>query len=96
MTKESSDSLPRQATHASLLLCPSPKSFTGMHSPHCVLPLPFIVVAIVVEHVDVVAKHLNVVAEHQSHARIAVVIFVRACDVQSSSLLLNNLVAEFQ
>ena len=96
VTKESSESLPRQATSASLLSHPSPKSFVGTRPPRCVLPLPFIVVAIVVKHVKVVAEPLNIVAERLSHARVAMVVSIRACDVQSSSLIFSNLVAEFQ
>ena len=89
VTKESSESLPRQATRPSLSLWPSPKSFVGTRPPRCVLPLPFIVVAVVVER-------LNVVAKRQSHAHVAVVISVRTCDSQSSSLIFSNLVARFQ
>ena len=96
MTKESSESLPRQATRASLSLRPSPKSFAVTCPPRCVLPSPFIVVAIVVEHMNVVAGRLNGVAERLSHVRIAAVIFVRACDVQSSLLIFSDLVADFQ
>lgn len=85
-----------QATRAPLPSRPSPKSFMGTHPPRCVLPLPFIVVAIVIKGVNVFAKCLNVVAELQSHAHITVVVSVRACDVQSLSLIFSNLVAEYQ
>ena len=63
-----------------------------MHPPRCILPPPFIIATIVVERVNVTAERLNAVTEHQRRARIAIVIFVRVCDVHSSSLLLNNLV----
>ena len=66
-------------TRASLSLRPSPKSFAGTRPPRCILPSPFIVVAIV--------------AERQSRARVAVVISVRMCDVHSLSLIFSNLVA---
>ena len=96
MTKESSESLPRRATHASLSLHPSPKSFAETRPPRCGLPSPFIVVAVVVERLNVIAERLNVVAERQSRARVDVVISVRMYDVHSSSLIFSNLVAGFQ
>ena len=91
--KESSESLSRQATRTSLSLRPSPRSFARTRPLRCVLPLPFIVVAIVVERINIVAECLHVVTERQSRARIAVVIFVCACDVHSSSLNFSKLVA---
>ena len=96
MIKESSESLLKQATLASLLLRPSLKSLMGMCPLHCILPSPFIVVVVVVvvvERLNVVTEHLNVVAKRQSCACITIVIFVCVCNIHSSSLIFSNLVA---
>lgn len=63
ITKQFLDSLPRKATRASLLLHSSLRSFTEMCPPCCVLPLPFIVITIVVKHLNIIAEHLNIVVK---------------------------------
>ena len=60
MTKKSSESLLRRGTRTSSLPHPSLWSFLGTRLPCYVLPLPFIVVAIVVERLNIVADCVQV------------------------------------